>query len=298
MLSMFLGFLTLGLLGLFTFVNARGPMVPTAQDPWTHDGFRFFNPCTATNSKGLVATSWRYSNRCYCQDRWLPLIHTYKGQSSFIKISIGGQYSNAKELDTSAFGPADGYEDPRITWLDDSTILIVFVRFIKNPDTSDMCVGLIDVSGTSINMTRTRMYTSTQRQKNWIAKVHGPTSIDLYARVESPQIVYHLSTNDLVGHSVVHVPQCPLKSIWRGSSFFCAYKKGYVALVHQRLGPQLKNRFMPSYVYAFCFLVDGRITIGPSFEMTDPKGFVYASGLQVINDTIKVSSGISDCYST
>jgi hypothetical protein len=297
-LALFLG-LIVSIVAVFTFVNVRGPLVPTDQEPYVHENFRFFNPCSTTNSRGLVATSWRYSNRCYCPDRWLPLVHTYSKQSSFIKISIGGQYSNARVLDTSAFGPADGYEDPRIAWLDDATLFIVFVRFVKNPDTSEICAGLIDVSPDgSISMTRTRMYTSSQRQKNWMAKINDDKTIDLYARVESPQIVYHLCPSELKGHSIIHVPKCTLKSTWRGSSFFCPYKKGHVALVHQRLRPQLQNRFMPSYEYALCYLQDGHIKIGPTFQLKDPKGFVYASGLQIINDSLLVSMGITDCYAS
>jgi hypothetical protein len=280
-----------------TFVNIRGPMVATSQDAFVQGNFRFFNPCTSTNSKGLVATAWRYSNRCYCQDRWLPLVHG-ADQNSIVKLSIGGSYESAITLDTSPFGLADGYEDPRIAWINDSTLFIVFVKFVKNPDTSDICVGLVDVGADrSFTMTRTRMYTSTQRQKNWIAKINDSKHIDLYARIESPQIVYHLSTADLIGHSVIHIPSCPLKSTWRGSSFFCQYKNGHVALLHKRLVPALKTRFMPSYEYALCYLDGPSITIGPTFHLTDEKGFVYASGIEVHGTSIRVSAGISDCYS-
>ena len=271
-------------------------MIPTLQDAYAKDGFRFFNPCSATNSKGLVATSWRYSNRCYCQDRWLPLIHTYEGQSSFVYLSIGGHLDNARVLDTSAFGPADGYEDPRIGFLNDTTLLIIFVKFTKNPDTSDMCIGLVDIHDTSFSMTRTRMYTSTQRQKNWIPRILDANNVELFARVEAPQIVYHLNVNELVGHSSISVLPCALKSKWRGSSFFCDYKDYQIALVHERLMPHIKTRFMPSYEYAFCILREGRVTISEAFHLNDSKGFVYASGLQVINNKIRISAGITDCY--
>lgn len=298
MIVLFLGLLTF-VLALATFVNVRGPMIETVQDRYTKDNFRFFNPCSSTNSKGLLATAWRYSNRCYCPDRWLPLINDYSKQNSYVYLSIGGHVKDAVAIDTSVFGPADGYEDPRITWIDDSTLFILFVKFIKNVESSDMCAGLIDVGPSGFTMTRTRMFTSTQRQKNWIAKVNNSMSIDLYARIESPQIVYHLSTTELVGHSVIEIQSCTLPSSWRGSSFFCATKGRHVALVHRRLTPTLMNRFMPSYDYAFCYLDRGIVTFSEPFQLKDPKGFVYASGLQVNAQTgsYEISAGITDCYS-
>lgn len=315
---MFLVFFSF-MLALGAYINNRGPMWPSEQDLLAvkPSGFRYFNPSVATNSKGLVAKAWRYSKTCYCQDRVLPL-RAQKDNESFIKLSVGHS-SNldllrySKILDTSAIGPGN-YEDPRLLWLDDRFLFIIFSRSVPGPDGDHgtVCICIVDTIDALQEATArwlplaTREFTSSKTQKNWMAQKIGQ-NINLVAQLGSQlgsataagsSIVYQVAIDELVRsvHTIIEVPDC--SSIeWRGSTCFATSSIGPIAIVHRRLPRSLAGRFMPEYEYALCLCIKNEFYLGPPFKLYDERGFVYVSGLEIkANDTLVLQAGVADCY--
>jgi hypothetical protein len=264
----------LTMLALYVYVNARGPTLEKSEN-----GFWKYNP---SGSGTLVA--YRHSSRNYCPSTRLPFIFDEDTpvQSSFILFG-------SQNLDTKAFGFGH-FEDPRILRISATHFVCVFVKYAFRKAHMCVAVCLYDEPTKPLG---TIEYISKKNQKNWMPQMSAGALL-LTARVEEPAVIYQVSDiANLCGHHEIPIQDAPLCK-WRGSSQIIETPLGLFGLVHTRLKRSLSNRFMPEYEYAT--LINGKI--GPSFRLqaSNVSGFVYVSSIELLDNTIRVYCGITDCY--
>ena len=262
-------FLSLSILLVFAcimvFVNNRKTVVSDGH-------YKMFNP-TASGSFEL----WRYSNRHYCSDRFVPILVPDSYNRSVLQ-------SPTKILDMAYhFGPGQ-FEDPRVLQINEDRAAVVFVRHYER---GSICVALIDGHYDVLGSIE---YTCSKTQKNWMPRLVG-NSLMLYARV--PDITYTIpNILGLRDHNKVEVS--PVKCAeWRGSSQVIQYNGMSIGIVHKRLYSELSTYFLPRYSYAF-YNFDNE-SLGREFDISHEASFVYINSIDIAQGGLNVFCGISDC---
>ena len=262
-------YLTISLILVFVcimvFVNTRKTVVSEGH-------YKMFNP-TASGKFEL----WRYSNRHYCSDRFVPILVPDSYNRSVLQ-------SPTKILDLEYhFGPGQ-FEDPRVLQINEDRAAVVFVRHYER---GSICVALIDGQ---YNILGSIEYVCTKTQKNWMPRLVG-TSLVLYARV--PDITYTIANVlGLRNHEKIEVSSVKCGH-WRGSSQVIDYNGTCIGIVHKRLYSELSTYFLPRYSYAFYNFDTNEL--GREFDIYHEASFVYINSIDQAPGGLNVFCGVSDC---
>ena len=293
-----LGALIVALLALFVYVNTgRGPVAQTSK-LIDNNEFRLFNPstCRVQNNQILV---FRYSNRSFCPNKWLPPRNDefIKIQTSYILIYFT-HLSITAFLDTSSLGFAH-YEDGRIIALSGQFAAIVFTKY--KDKLAKICVAVVEIpsgpTGPTLVPKSCIEFDSEQNQKNWMPRFSSG-ALYLHVSLEKNIVFVVPNIETLNGYVNVSVPKIPL-SKWRGSSPIIDTPWGQLGIVHYRRPQSLKKKLLPDYVHAFFLLDEQGTTVFREFEVNiiDLQGFTYLTGFDVQPHGLIVYSGVTDCYS-
>jgi hypothetical protein len=250
---------------IMIYVNNRKTVV-------SEGTFKMFNPTSSGNFE-----IWRYSNRHYCSDRFVPILVPDSYNRSVLQ-------SPNKILNMEYwFGPGQ-YEDPRVLQINEDRAVVVFVRHYER---GSICVALIDGHYDVLGSIE---YTCSKTQKNWMPRLLN-NGLVLYARV--PDISYTIpNILGLRNHEKIEVS--PVKcGEWRGSSQVIKYNGSSIGIVHKRLFSEITTYFLPRYSYAF-YNFDTN-ALGREFDISHEASFVYINSIDVAPGGLSVFCGISDC---
>jgi hypothetical protein len=204
-------------------------------------------------------------------------------------------------LDTSAAGFGH-YEDARIIKISEDLVAIVCTKYLLK--VARICVFVFDPFK-GLTLGSVEFFCKSQSQKNWMPQMMG-SSLLLWSSLEHSTIHEIPNICDVRNHHMTFIGPCKIGR-WRGSSAILETPYGTLGMVHRRTKENftnwiVKERFLPHYEHSFVLLkTNGQViekTYSAPFtvKIEGFDGFVYISGFDVVEDSLEICAGVTDCY--